>query len=247
MPGPHPAYDRIGARYEEYARKASFKQAERHTFLELVGPLRGESVLDLACGFGYYSRLLKERGAGRVVGVDVSPEMIRLAREGERADPRGVEYLVADAAEPAVPGAFDLVTAIWMLNYASSVERLEAMLRNVRAHLVPGGRFVGITINPDFDLARGNCTKYGVEMLSQSRVGEHRVLTGRFVTEPPSETLEVAQWSRETYEAAFRTAGLREPHWEPYRVPTELVAEHGEAYWQDLRANGTGIAVTARA
>jgi 2-polyprenyl-3-methyl-5-hydroxy-6-metoxy-1,4-benzoquinol methylase len=56
----------------------------------MVGPLEGTRVLDLACGFGFYTRLLKQEGAAQVVGVDLSPEMIRLARANEQAEPLGV-------------------------------------------------------------------------------------------------------------------------------------------------------------
>jgi toxoflavin synthase len=41
------------------------------------------SVLDLACGEGFYTRLLRQTGAGRVVGVDLSAGMIALARQEE--------------------------------------------------------------------------------------------------------------------------------------------------------------------
>ena len=72
-------YDHIGSKYDEYARTATLKRAESYAFFRMVGPLDGKSVLDLACGFGFYTRLFKQRGATLVMGVDISPEMIRLA------------------------------------------------------------------------------------------------------------------------------------------------------------------------
>src|SRR5262245_11482883 len=74
-------YDHIGSKYDEYARTATLKRAESYTFFRMVGALAGKSVLDLACGFGFYTRLLKRHGAAQVLGVDISPEMIRLARQ----------------------------------------------------------------------------------------------------------------------------------------------------------------------
>ena len=78
-------YDHIGSKYDEYARTATLKQARAYTFFRMVGALDGQSVLDLACGFGFYTRLLKQRGAAQVIGVDISPEMIRLAHQQEQA------------------------------------------------------------------------------------------------------------------------------------------------------------------
>ena len=242
----HPAYDDIGAKYEEYAQTASLKQAERYTFLEVVGPLDGLSVLDVACGFGYYSRLLKSQGAARVVGVDVSPEMIRLAKEAERGDPAGVEYCVGDGKDLPDLGGFDLVTAVWLLNYAETVDELCAMLRGVRQQLRDGDRFVTITFNPEFTLAGPNTTKYGLEFLTQERRGDRPIVEGRFCTNPPSEAVTVSQWSRQVYEWSFAGAGFGELRWEPYRVPPDLSDELGDGYWDDLRSNGPGVTIVAR-
>ena len=53
MSEPGAQYDHIGSKYDEYARTATLKRAERHTFLRIVGPPDGTRVLDLACGFGF--------------------------------------------------------------------------------------------------------------------------------------------------------------------------------------------------
>ena len=52
----------------------------------LLGPQRGEVVLDIACGNGLTSRRLAHAGA-TVVAFDFSEEMIRLARESANGDP----------------------------------------------------------------------------------------------------------------------------------------------------------------
>src|SRR5262247_761375 len=67
-------YDHIGSKYDEYARTATLKQAECYTFFRMVGVLEGQRTMDLACGFGFYTRLLKAHGAAHVIGVDISPE-----------------------------------------------------------------------------------------------------------------------------------------------------------------------------
>ena len=80
-------YDHIGSKYDEYAQTATLKRAECYSFFRLVGALEGKRVLDLACGFGFYTKLLKQRGAAQVIGVDISPEMVRLARAKEQILP----------------------------------------------------------------------------------------------------------------------------------------------------------------
>jgi 2-polyprenyl-3-methyl-5-hydroxy-6-metoxy-1,4-benzoquinol methylase len=61
-------YDHIGSTYDEYVQTATQKRAESYTVLCMVGPLVAKRVLDLACGFGFYSRLLKQHGAAQVRG-----------------------------------------------------------------------------------------------------------------------------------------------------------------------------------
>jgi ubiquinone/menaquinone biosynthesis C-methylase UbiE len=68
-------YDHIGSKYDEYAQTATQKRAESYTVLRMAGPLAGQRVLDLACGFGFYTRLLKQHGAAEVIGIDISPEV----------------------------------------------------------------------------------------------------------------------------------------------------------------------------
>lgn len=239
-------YDHIGLQYEEYANTATMKIAERYVFLELVGALDGQSVLDLACGHGYYTRLLEGLGAGEVVGVDISEEMIRLARELEAAEPLGIHYRVADGADVPDLEPVDLVTAVWLLNYAGSRTKLRDLVSGVHDRLKPGGRFVGVTINPDYDLGRSNMTRYGVEVLSENRDTDPPQIVGRFLTDPPSEPVVVDRFDRETLEAAFREAGFSALEWKPYWLSDDLIAEYGEAYWHDLVTNGLPIAFVAR-
>ena len=85
-------YDHIGSKYDEYAHTATLKWVECYTFFRMVGALEGKRVLDVACGFGFYTRLLKQRGAAQVTGIDISLEMIRLAHQQEQAEPLGITY-----------------------------------------------------------------------------------------------------------------------------------------------------------
>lgn len=48
-------------------------------FFRFIGELRGKRVLEAGCSEGYNARLMARAGA-EVVGVDISPRMIELAR-----------------------------------------------------------------------------------------------------------------------------------------------------------------------
>lgn len=51
-----------------------------YTYLNLLGDLAGKSILDLACGEGFYTRLLKKQGVASIVGVDLSLKNGRLKK-----------------------------------------------------------------------------------------------------------------------------------------------------------------------
>ena len=177
-------YDHIGSKYDEYARTATLKRAESYTFFRMVGALDGKRVLDLACGFGFYTRLLKQHGAAQVVGVDLSPEMVRLATQQEQTEPLGITYQVCDAEALPQLGPFDLVTAVYLLNYATSKDQLLGMFRSVYANPVAGGRFIAYTVNPAFTLSKPNSTKYGVTVLHETPEEDRYACEAEFITEP---------------------------------------------------------------
>ena len=158
-------YDHIGSKYDAYTRTATGKRTECYTFFRMVGALKGKRVLDLACGFGFYTRLLKQHGTARVIGVDISLEMIRLAHQQEQAEPLGITYQVGDAVTLPLLGSFDLVTAVHPFTYATSKDQLLGMFQRVYNNLVVGGRFIACTNNPMLTFSKPNCTKYGAAVL----------------------------------------------------------------------------------
>src|SRR5690348_3808833 len=73
----------------------------------LLPPLAGLRVLDLGCGFGWFCRWACENGAARVLGVDVSENMLARART-DTVDP-AIEYMRADLEQLTLdPGSIDL-------------------------------------------------------------------------------------------------------------------------------------------
>ena len=229
-------YDYIGSKYDEYARTATLKRAESYTFFRMVGALAGQRVLDLACGFGFYTHLLKQRGAAQVIGIDISPEMIRLARQQEQAEPLGITYQVGDAVALPQLGCFNLVTAVYLLNYATNKDELLGMFRSAYDNLVEGGRFVAYTINPAYTLSKPNGAQYGCYFLRLPPEEDRYICDGEFVTELPT-PFQCFQWSREANERALKAAGFRTFAWHPSEVSPADAAHYGEAYWSDFHDN----------
>ena len=98
----------------------------------------GEAVLDVACGTGIVARLTAERmGRGRVVGLDLNPGMLAVARSTQHSG-ASVEWIEGSAlALPFDDGSFDLV--LCQLGLQFFPDRLLA-LREMRRALKEGGR-----------------------------------------------------------------------------------------------------------
>ena len=132
------------AEAERWARVARDPEWDHHfwrfnmpRFLELAPP-PGRATLDVGCGEGRLGRLLVERGH-RVTGIEASPTLATLARDGH-------EVVEADAADLPFPdGSFDLAVAFMSL---INMERLDRAVAEVARVLEPGGRFCIAVVHP---------------------------------------------------------------------------------------------------
>lgn len=225
-------YDVLAKLTEATAEAPLRKYFEEFTFLKVLGDITGRSVLDVACGTGLYSRRIKQRGASRVVGLDSSEGMIAYARHVEQQAPLGIEYVVQDAAAAGALGTFEVVTATYLLHYASSVEQMRGMCATLRRSLAPGGRLVSLCLNPDARVTEPAYYRpYGFELRSRGQEGDETQLVGVLPEMPFSVT--TWHWSRRTYEAALQSAGFRDILWHAPEIAPEGLAAFGEAYWRD--------------
>lgn len=227
----HNQYDALAKLAEITAEIPLRKYFEEFTFFKALGDISGRSVLDVACGTGLYSRRFKQRGARRVVGLDNSVGMIEYARHLEREVPLGIEYVAQDASTAAELGTFDVVTATYLLHYASSRQQMFEMCASLRRALAPGGRLVSICMNPSILFSPVEYYHpYGFEMRSRGQEGDE----ARLVTVVPGVDLTVTayHWTRPTYEAALREAGFRDIVWCEPEIAPEGIAALGAEYWQ---------------
>jgi hypothetical protein len=137
-------------------------------------------------------------------------------------------------------GPFDLVTAVYLFNYATSKEQLRGMFHSAWANLEAGGRLVAYTMDPAFTLSKSNYTKHGVTVLRQVPAEGRYVCDAEFVATTPI-PFQYSQWSQATYEWAIKEAGFRDFAWHPTEAAPEDIVRYGEAYWRDLHDNGLVI------
>ena len=107
------------------------------TMRSMVDEVDGRRVVDLGCGYGWLGRWAHDRGASRVLGVDLAATMLERARA---LSPDDVEFRRADLDTLSLtPRSFDIALSSLALHYVADVGRLFGMLAQA---LVPGGQLV---------------------------------------------------------------------------------------------------------
>lgn len=240
-------YDSIAEHYRDSKLLPFRKYIERYTLMDLIGDLRNKKVLDMACGEGVYARQFRQAGAAEVTGVDVSSAMVDLAQARERAEPIGCRYVCADAAtfEPFEP--VDVVTAIYLFNYARTSEELERFSRACFRALRPGGLLVGFNDNvrrpprsDDVSLA-----KYGLERTCVRHPPREGDAVKYRITNPDDQAFEFENYYLRptTYEDTMRDIGFVGFDWvDPMLDPSE----RSNPFWDDFMAHAPLTAFCAR-
>jgi SAM-dependent methyltransferase len=120
--------------------------AEWPALRAMLPDMKGLRVVDLGCGFGWFSRWAYDQGATQVLGLDLSEKMLARARA---ASPHvAITYERADLETLILPEArFELAYSSLALHYVQDVMRL---FETVHRALVPGGHFVFSTEHPIF-------------------------------------------------------------------------------------------------
>ena len=115
-------------------------------FRALLPDVTGKSVLDLGCGTGALARRLRELGAVRVLGIDVSARMLAEAQT-RTADPAILYRRSTIEAIGRDMGPFDLVVSSLALHYVAD---FASVCRAVARLLAPGGTVVFSVEHPMF-------------------------------------------------------------------------------------------------
>lgn len=144
----------IADRYDFITRFLSFgrDRAWKIRLIELATVRPDARVLDLACGTGDIAFEAARRGA-RVVGLDITPRMIELARAKPAPSGR-VSWMVGDMTSlPVMNTSFDVITTGYGLRNVPDLPRALAEIHRV---LRPGGLICSLDFNrPESAWVRG--------------------------------------------------------------------------------------------
>lgn len=147
------SWGHVASWYDSYLKEEGTYQKDLilPNLLRLMEVQKGERILDLACGQGFFAREFAAAGAS-VTGADVSKELIDIAR---RLSPPylGFEVAPANNLEFAAPGTFDKATIVLALQ---NIEDLRGVLMECRRVLKPGGYLYMVLNHPAFRVPKAS-------------------------------------------------------------------------------------------
>jgi 2-polyprenyl-3-methyl-5-hydroxy-6-metoxy-1,4-benzoquinol methylase len=233
-------FDAIGAKYDPVKTFPAIQYGETFTVQKMLGDISGKRVIDLACGTGFYTRLLKRMGADTVIGVDISQEMLSVAKQQEAITPLGIKYVESDVvALPDNLGTFDVVLAVYLLNYAEHEKNFCQMLQKIYDLLAPGGQLIAYTVNPAFTLDKGDNSQYKftVRYRDEEPPVPHRQPISVMVHLDTPIVVDNYLWDAKVYQKLTSQIGFRALQWHPLEVSPQGMEEYGQNFWHEYLDN----------
>lgn len=171
----------------------------------LAAHVHGRQAVDFGCGSGRSTRFLRRLGFA-ATGIDISEEMIRLAR---RADPEGDYRLVPEDDFSSLPkGGCDLVLSVFTFDNIPTRPTKVAIFSGLAEMLAPGGRIVSVVSSPEIYLHEwvSFSTRDFVEQNRRAKSGDVvRIINTAIADSRPVEDI---LWSEEAYREVYAAAGL---------------------------------------
>jgi ubiquinone/menaquinone biosynthesis C-methylase UbiE len=141
-------YNKLAKRYHKLTANHFFNAyLEVPATTSLLKSIKGKRVLDLGCGTGRHTIILKKRGA-KVWGIDLTPKMLEIAK----AEVKGVDFRLGTVYKlPYKSNFFDMVVSGLVVEYFSNVDKA---FKEINRVLKKNGIFVFSITNPLLEISR---------------------------------------------------------------------------------------------
>lgn len=111
--------------------------------IKSLGIKKEQDIMDLGCGTGEMLLRLKRNLYDRILGLDISPDMLLIAKQKIDKEELEIPLVNQDMRDFSLPVAFDLIVCLFdTINHLVSIEELENTLENVYNHLDDGAYFI---------------------------------------------------------------------------------------------------------
>ncbi len=133
--------------YDDFSRKYRLKDLKEYANLAAGHVSNGGSVLEIATGPGYFCIELAKLGNFKITGLDISNDLVKIARTNAQQAGVQVDFLQRNASSIQFPDmSFDFVFCSWAIkNFMEPQKALNEMYRVLK----PGGTVLIIDLNHD--------------------------------------------------------------------------------------------------
>jgi SAM-dependent methyltransferase len=169
--------------------------------LDFIKSLHGQTVLDVGCGDGAFTRsICKALSPSRVIAIDKSERMIALAQQADGPD-LPIEYRVADICAFSVPSETLFDTALFFMSIMNIAD-LDSAIRVVARCVRDSGQIVIAMLHP--------CFSTGINgWLKKKHDGQKSFYVSRYLAEEPFDKHWAFKPSPRSTEDAFMLRDLR--------------------------------------
>lgn len=193
--------------------------------------IKGTQAVDFGCGAGRSTRFLQKTGF-QAVGVDISPDMIKKARE---IDPHGDYRLIEDGDFSQFDSrSFDLALSAFTFDNIPTMERKVKILQNMSDLLKDDGRIVNLVSTPE--MYYYEWASFSTRDFPQNRTAQSGDIVKIINTDiEDNRPVDDIIWPHESYRETYHAAGLEiEKTYKPLAredEPYEWVNETRIAPW----------------
>lgn len=135
-------------KYKDMKRSIDGLEAagEWHEFRKMLPDIREKNILDLGCGFGWHCRYFVDEGAKFVIGVDLSKNMLDVAKQKTNA--QLIEYLNMPIEDfDYQENFFDIVISSLVFHY---IEDFDSIIKKIKKYLKSDGLLIFSVEHPIF-------------------------------------------------------------------------------------------------
>lgn len=132
--------------------------------LRVMAIKKGEKVLDLACGQGFFTRAFHKEGAV-ATGVDLGKQLVLIAK---KESPKDIQYVAHSAEDLSIfqDGSFEKISIVLAIQ---NIEAPHKVFKECARVLVPGGKLFVVLNHPAFRIPKASSWGYDDVAKSQYR------------------------------------------------------------------------------
>lgn len=178
--------------------------------MRLVDPKTGETILDLACGQGFFSREFARAGA-KVIGADIAPELIRIADDLAKKSKLKIDFHVssADNLKFIKDGSIDKAAIVLAIQ---NIENLSGTLNELASVLKQNGKVWIVLNHPAFRIPKASAWGFEENTIQYRRIdgymSESKVPIQMHPGEKPGEMTVSFHRPLQVYFKALKKAGF---------------------------------------